>query len=135
MNESIDILVKLFDTLKDAIDEDRKTSQELIKQQQDLVSHVKNLPVIELKKALKDHAEKSTQEIDSCTETVETKTDNILEFVRKIDNKVSKMIFVVAVAFTILSASYVLVQSVSNTNHLELKNELIELIELKHTKP
>lgn len=144
MNETIDILVKLFDTLKEASDETKKTSKELIAQQQELVNHVKHLPIAELKDALKEHAKESSQDIDSCTETVETKTDTILEKVKGIENKVGRMILVVIVAFSILTGGYIIIRTLSETSgdthdaeiHVIKKevDEIKEMIEKLHNK-
>ena len=122
--ETLDVLIKLFDTLKEASDESKRTCQELITQQQDLVNHVKNLPISELKVALKEHSQQSSAEIDSCTETVETKTDSILGIVRNIESKVGKMILVVVVAFSIMTAGYFLIKAVSDPEHVRLEQRL-----------
>ena len=127
MSDTLEFVSKLFDTLKEASKDSNISLQTLISQQQDLVSHVKGLPVKELQQALKDHDTNSKSEIDSCTETVETKTDSILKKVNLIDNKVTKMITVVLVAFGLLVVTYVFVRTVvdiDTTNHGDIEQKL-----------
>lgn len=129
MTDNIDILVKLFDTLKEASDENRKMTQVLVTQQHDLVGHVKSLPIKELRDSLKDHSVQSSQEIDTCTEVVETKTGSISDLLKKIDNKISKMIIIVSVAFTLLAGIYVFVRAVSDVENAHFKHDILEMIE------
>jgi len=131
MSDILEFVSKLFDTLKEASKDSNTSLQTLITQQQDLVSYVKGLPVKELQVALKDHDTNSKNEIDSCTETVETKTDSILTKVNLIDSKIGKMITVVLVTFALLVGTYVFVRTVvdidtSNHGELEQKLESIE---------
>jgi len=100
MNGSPDIILKLFDTLKDSTDKNERTMQTLITQQQLLVDNVTHLPINEIRQDIKDH-------IISAHEERKGISDKIL----KIDGKISKMIIVVLVAFTILSGSYLFVRS------------------------
>jgi len=116
MADSIDILVKLFDTLKSSTDKNESSTQQLIGQQQELVSYINNLPIKDLHIALTAHSKEAKTDIDDCTDTVSTTTNNLMDEIKKINNKVSKMIFVVIAAFSILMGSYVVIRSVADNN-------------------
>ena len=102
----VDLLLKLFDTLKDASKETQQLCHALLTNQNNITNYMGNLPMDELKMALRDHAKDSSDEIGTCTETVETKTDNILSVVKTIDSKVGKMILVVLVSFSLFSIAF-----------------------------
>ena len=131
MSDTLDFVSKLFDTLKEASKDSNTALQRLVSQQQELVNHVKGLPITELHEALKDHDTNSKGEIDACTETVETKTDTILTKVNLIDGKIGKMITVVLVAFGLLAGTYIFVRSAvdvdSNGNHSQLEQKIDSL--------
>ena len=132
----IDVMLKLFDTLKQSSDKNEATIQKLIEQQHALIGHIEYLPIKELQEALKEHDKGSTEDIDSCTETVKTTTDIILEKVNIIDTKVGKMITVVIVAFALLTMSYLFVTSSVQYGHQDLKDEIVrELNEKRSEKP
>lgn len=95
---SPDIILKLFDTLKDSTDKNERTMQTLITQQQTLVDTVKHMPITEIRQEIKDHIVSAEKE-----------RKGILDKVIRLDSKVGKMIIVVIVAFTIISGGYVLV--------------------------
>lgn len=105
MAENIDLMIKLFDTLKQASDKNESSILSLIQQQDKLVGHIEHLPIKDLQDALKEHNKDSKDDIDSCTETVESKTDNILEGLSEIKEKVKTMITVVLVAFALFTAA------------------------------
>jgi len=134
MSDTLDFVSKLFDTLKEASKDSNTALQRLVSQQQELVNHVKGLPITELHEALKDHDTNSKGEIDACTETVETKTDTILTKVNLIDGKVKTMIIVVIVAFSLFTGAAligkIMVDSEPTTSHDH--TEILELIEKKH---
>ena len=112
------VLVRLFDTLKDATDKNEESTQELISQQADLVTHIKNLPIKDLKALLELHAKNSKTEVDTCSANVTTKTDDLMKEILKIGNKVSRMILVVIVAFTILMGTYVIIRNVAEKDQI-----------------
>lgn len=114
MSDNINVLLKLFEILKESSDKNEEATQQLIVQQLDLVGHIKYLPIDDLRQALKDHAAKSSIDIDSCSETVTTTSGDLMAEIKKISSKVSKMILVVIVAFTILTGSYVIIRSVAD---------------------
>jgi len=111
MTDNIDILLKLFETLKESSDKNEDATQQLIVQQLELVSCIKNLPIEDLRAALKEHAKQSADDIDDCTETVETKSVGLMDEIKKISSKVNKMILVVTVAFSLLAGTYIFVRS------------------------
>lgn len=110
MSDNIDILVKLFETLKTSSDKNEDATHKLILQQLELVSHIKHLPIEDLRAALKEHAIESKNKINNCEETVETKTDNVIKILKTINGKISRMILVVAVSFTIVTSGYFLIR-------------------------
>ena len=114
MANNIDILLKLFATLKESSDKNEEATKQLILQQLELVGHIKHLPIEDLRQALKDHAKESSEEIDSCEETVTTTSEDLMTELKKMSNKVSKMILVVVVAFTILTGAYIIIRSVAD---------------------
>lgn len=135
----VDILIKLFDTLKESNKETSDLCHALLQNQNDISNYIKNLPMEEVKQLLKDHAKESSDEIDSCTETVEEKTDGVIEEVKKIDTKISKMILVVIVAFSLMSLailiggiSYKYWGSESDSSHAELIKTIEEQQIIEH---
>lgn len=110
MSEAIETLNKLFDTLKDASNRNEAATEKLVDQQLELVTHIKTMPVAELRSALKDHALKSEQDIQDCNGTIELKTADIMEEIKKLSAKVTKMIIVVSVAFAVATAGYFLIR-------------------------
>ena len=116
MNENMDVLLKLFDVLKEATDKNEHAVQRLITQQHDLVDHIRHLPVEDLQLALKDHQKISSGEMDVCTETIETTSSDLMSELRKVTSRVNKMILVVSVAFSLMAGTYILVRSVSDSD-------------------
>lgn len=110
MSNNIDILLKLFATLKESSDKNEEATQQLILQQLDLVGHIKHLPIEDLSQALKEHAKDSASDIDSCEETVTTTSADLMTAINKINNKLTKMILVVSVAFTIAMGAFAIVK-------------------------
>jgi hypothetical protein len=129
MADNIDILVKLFETLKDSSNSTKDTTQKLIIQQLELVNYIKSLPIDDLKQALKEHSKESADDIDSCTETVKSKNDGVMEEIKKLSNKVRIMIIVVLVTFTILTGGYAIMRTAaeSHPNHeIEQKTKMTQ---------
>ena len=114
MTDNIDILMKLFDTLKQASDKHESTLQKLIEQQHKLVGHIEYLPIKELQNALESHGKESTNDITTCTDTVTSTSDTLIEKVRSIDSKISKMIIVVIVAFSILTGGFLIIKAATD---------------------
>ena len=101
----IDLLLKLFDTLKDSLKDIHTANNALLTNQNDISNHIKGLPMEEVKQLLKDHAKESSDDIDSCTETVESKSDTILNEIKIIKDKIKTMIIVVSVAFALFTSA------------------------------
>jgi exonuclease V gamma subunit len=95
MNGSSDIILKLFDTLKDSTDKNERTMQTLINQQQTLVDSVTHMPIGEIRQEIKEHVISAKAE-----------RGNISDKVDRVESKVAKMIIVVLVSFTILSGGW-----------------------------
>jgi predicted PurR-regulated permease PerM len=130
MNESntnAEIIVKLFDTLKDSSDRTSEALRNLISQQNDLITHVKQLPVSDLKQALKDHSDKTIDQFNSCNNSTERNTNSLLEKLRNIDNKMTKVLIVISVAFSLIAIAYFVVRSTTDTS--KLTKEIIEQVE------
>ena len=126
----IDLLIKLFDTLKDASKETQQLCHAMLTNQNNIGNYMKTLPMDDLKQALKDHSKESTDEIGTCTETVESTTDNILERVKVIEGKIGKMILVVIVAFSLFGSAVMIAQltdeDVKPATYYEEKIEYLE---------
>jgi pyruvate/2-oxoglutarate dehydrogenase complex dihydrolipoamide acyltransferase (E2) component len=114
MANNIDILLKLFATLKESSDKNEEATKQLILQQLELVGHIKHLPIDDLRQALKEHAKDSEENIDACTETVEVTGKDLMEEIKKLASKVNKMILIVLVTFTILTGAYVVIRSTAD---------------------
>jgi hypothetical protein len=121
MAENIDLMVKLFETLKQSSDKNEATLQKLIEQQHSLIGHIEYLPIKELQTSLKDHNKESSDEITSCTDTVNKTSDSILERVKKIDGKVGKMITIVLVAFSLLTITFIVAKMTMDTGLMDKK--------------
>ena len=116
MNGSSDIILKLFDTLKDSTDKNERTIQTLINQQQTLVDNVTRMPMNEIRQEIKEHVISAKKEREDISDKVD-----------KVDYKISKMIIVVLVTFTILSGSYLFVRSSIDSDHTKIKIDIEEL--------
>lgn len=103
MAADVDLLIKLFDTLKDSSKDTQQMCQSMLTNQANIGNYIRNLPLGELKDLVKDHAQHSEADIETCTETVETKSDSILTEVQEIKGKVKTMITVVIVAFALFT--------------------------------
>jgi len=125
MSSNIDILLKLFETLKESSDKNEEATQQLMVQQLELVGHIKYLPIEDLKQALKDHAKNSAEGIDLCTETVKITSEDLMAEVKRLASKVNKMILVVLVTFTVLTTTYVFISDVVD-HKVDHKQESIE---------
>ena len=121
MAENIDLMVKLFETLKQSSDKNEATLQKLIEQQHSLIGHIEYLPIKELQIALKDHNKESSDEITTCTDTVNTTSNSILERVKKIDGKIGKMITIVLVAFSLLTITFVIAKMTMDSGLMDKK--------------
>ena len=119
-----DLLIKLFDTLKDSIRDMQQLCQAMLTNQSNIGNYVKNLPIDEVKELLKEHSKDSSVEIETCSETVETQADAILNEVKELKGKVKTMIIIVIVAFTLFTSA-ILIGKLS-VDVEEIKKEIIE---------
>jgi hypothetical protein len=127
----IDLLIKLFDTLKDSSKETQDLCRAMLTNQTKIGGAMQGIPFDEIKTMLKDHAKESSKEIDTCSETVEMKTDGIMEEVKALGNKVNRMILVVVVSFSIMTGGFFLIryaaeQSVAPPDNWEERLRAIE---------
>jgi hypothetical protein len=119
----VDILLKLFDTLKDALKDTHLACQAVLTNQSNIMNYVKALP-----DSLKEHAKESSDEIDACTKTVEMQSDEILKELRELKGKVKTMILIVAVAFTLFTTA-VMIAQLTSLGEDDKHYNLIEKIE------
>jgi beta-lactamase regulating signal transducer with metallopeptidase domain len=143
MDGSLDIMLKLFDTLKESADKNTQAINGLISQQNELINHVKYLPIQELRDTLKDHSTKSGTDINVCTETVQTKSGDILQKVKDIDGKINKMLIVIGVVFSLLAVAYFIARSTTDVDQIKkevaldeqkLRKQITEDIESRQKK-
>lgn len=99
----VDLLLKLFDTLKDSSKDTQQMCQAMLTNQTNISNFMRNLPLAELKEMLKEHAKESGDDIGTCTETVENQTDAILKEVRQLRSRIKTMITVVIVTFSLFT--------------------------------
>lgn len=92
MSDPIEILSKLFETLKDASNRNELATQKLIDQQMELVGHIKSMPLEEIRKALTLHVNDSAK--------------GILD----ISNKITKIFIIVGVTLTVATSGYFLIR-------------------------
>lgn len=130
MTEQNDFIKLLFDTLKETSNENTSTIQKLVDQQIQLVNTVQSLPISDLKKALDDHNRESSDDINNCTETVESETKSILEKVNELNGKVKLMIGIVCASVVIMGLAYFVarfyVDSVDKQNVITTIEEELE---------
>ena len=97
----IDLLLKLFDTLKDSSKDMQQLCHAMLTNQNNIGNYIKGLPMAELQAALKEHTKESSDEIGTCTETVTTTSSDIIEVVNGMKRKINQMILVVVVAVSL----------------------------------
>ena len=129
----IDLLIKLFDTLKDTMKDQNDAHHALLTNQNNIGNYIKTMPMEEIKQMLKEHAKESSSEIDSCTETVETKSDKILEEVKVIQGKIKTMVVVVLVSVSIFGLALLIGGIISQQPKEPSHSELEETIETQNS--
>jgi len=137
MADKFDILLELFRTLTRASSHTQSACTEILKQQRDIDTYLKTLPVKDVKEMLKDHNDKSHNERKETS-------DDILESLKSLDSKVDNMITVtktIGVVFTlaILIASIVMYFGTKNVEKTALnkrynKTDIIKIIEEQQEK-
>ena len=150
----VDLLLKLFDTLKDSSKDTQQMCQAMLSNQTNISNFMKNLPLAEIKEMLKDHAKESGDDIGTCTETVESQTDAILKEVRQLKGRIKTMITVVIVTFSLFTIAGLIgvityqtrkdvapiyqdefySPSQTDEQHQKLKEEIIEAIRKEFNK-
>jgi len=127
-DDNITILIKLFDTLKESSNRNEESTQKLIMQQLELVGQIKNLPVEDLRQALKEHARDSADDIDGCSGMIELKTADIMDVLRIILNKINKISIIVIVVLSVLSASWVIIKTLNTRSEDQVYEQIKEKI-------
>lgn len=111
MTDNIEILVKLFETLKTSSDKNEESIRQLIVQQLELVNHIKHMPITDLKQALKEHATDSAKDIDTCSETINTTTADLMREIKIISSKLTKMLIALSLVVTIATGGYFIIRA------------------------
>lgn len=124
MSDPIETLNRLFDTLRDASNRNEKSTDKLIDQQIKLIGEIKNMPITDIKTALKDHADQTA--VDK--KEIDTHTNEIMEMLRIILGKVNKMMTVFALVVAITMGTYVVIRYLAEDKNSveELRQELKE---------
>lgn len=99
-------ILKLFDTLKEAITNMNDTLKELLNNQKSIGEYMKTLPIKELKDSLKEHNKESNDNIDECTQTVNLQTVDVLKSISDLKDIITKTIVIVGVFFTIVTSGW-----------------------------
>lgn len=129
MSDSVEILSKLFDTLKDASDKNEQATQKLVEQQIVLVGKIKSMPMEDLKTALKEHSDRSENNMTTCNGIIELKTAEIMDLLRILLGKINKILIVFSLVVAITAGSYVIIRYLAedhvdiNVLRQELKKE------------
>jgi len=110
MTDPIDTLTKLFDTLKDASQRNEASTQRLIDQQLELVTHIKTMPIEDIRIALQEHSNETRNLLGSLSGKVETKSTGLMAEIKILGGKVTKMLIVVSVTLTVATAGYFLIK-------------------------
>jgi hypothetical protein len=130
----IDLLIKLFDTLKDSSKETQDLCRAMLTNQTKIGSAMQGIPFDEIKSMLTDHAKESSRNIDSCSETVSTKSEDIMEFLRAINAKITKMFIVFSVVVAVATGGYFLIRYAAETTTPPNWEEKLEEIEQHQQK-
>jgi len=122
-------ILKLFDTLKEAIRDMNDTLKQLLDNQKSIGEYMKSLPIKELKDSLKEHNKESNDNIDTCTETVNTQTKDVLKGIRSIQDILIRAIITISVFFALITSgwfykTFIQPPGVSHRVVIELKKTL-----------
>lgn len=118
MTDNIEILVKLFETLKASSDKNEETTRQLVVQQLELVNQIKNLPIEDLKQALKEHAKDSANNIDACSQVVSVTSNDVMGELRSIKGKLTKLLIAIGLVVTIATGGYFVLRAVSDSDQI-----------------
>ena len=111
-----ELLIKLFDTLKDSSKETQQLCHTVLTNQQNIGNYIKTLPMTDLKDALKEHSKDSSQDIGTCKDKVEATGIDLMKELKGMATKINRMILVVIVAFTIVTGGYLIMRSAVDTS-------------------
>ena len=118
MTDNIEILVKLFETLKTSSDKNEEATRQLILQQLELVNQIKSLPIEDLKLALKEHAKESTKEMNACTEVVSVTSSDVMAELRSIRGKLTKMLIALGLVVSIATGGYFVIRATADNEEI-----------------
>ena len=110
-----EVVLKLFDTLKDANDETKASinkQTEAIVFLSDMIRD--SVKPEDVKAAIDEHHKHSGEHldnIDTCTETIEDNSTKILGILKTLCKRVNTMILVVIISFSLMVVSYIFVRS------------------------
>jgi hypothetical protein len=133
MSDYVDILNKLFDTLKGASDRNEQATQKLVEQQVILVGKIKSMPIDELRDVLKSHADKTDKEISDCNGTIELRTLEIKDLIKDLITRVNRMILAVTIAVTITTGGYFIIRYMAD-DHININTLRQELKQERHNE-
>ena len=110
-----EVVLKLFDTLRDSNGHLKAT----IDKQTEAIVHLSHLmregtKPAEVKALLEKHNESAgaqLNDIDTCTDTINDKSDTILNVLQSVSKKINNTLIVICVAFSLLIISYYYVRS------------------------
>jgi hypothetical protein len=110
-----DLTIKLFDTLK----ESHSNVEKKLEKQTDAIVVLSDLLKLgvkpeEIKKVIEDHHTYSGEHLDNintCTETINDNSSKILSLIKSLNKRVTTMILVVCITFSIMTISYLFVRS------------------------
>jgi len=97
------VMLKLFDTLKDAIRDMNSTLKEMLNNQKTISIYMKTLPIDDLKDSVKDHDIHSSSNIDECTDALNIHTQDIMKKLDRIYSIVYKTTLAVGLFISIIS--------------------------------
>jgi ABC-type Na+ efflux pump permease subunit len=113
-----DLVVKLFDTLKESNSHLKSSVEKQTEAILHLTSFMKEgVKPDELKKIIETHdsnaagAITTLKDIDTCTETIQDKSNIILTLIEGLSKKVTTMITIVCIAFSLMVVSYIFVSN------------------------
>lgn len=124
-----EIMMELFRTLKEAIKENTATIKDLVDGTKTLHNYLQSGPAHDvIKQAINGHDASSTkklEDLNECTESIETKSDSILNAISNLTTKVKVMIATVVGAFAVLTIAYFVI-NIYVDNKIERKIEQLK---------
>ena len=122
------VIIKLFDTLRDAIKDMHFTLKEMLSNQKTIATYMETLPIDDLRTSLKDHNKESTDNIDECTEVINNQSHDIMKKLDKIHTIIYKTTVVVWVFIGVVSLLFTYNKFIKpNPEDLKLQKTVVEL--------